>query len=469
MSHLARVPTCQPSSPAPSWRLLVKQRTLFVVSMAAYIAVLEWCYIAAVSPIWTYLGLEYSAPSWRLRLAFSGAALLPALWIPLRLRRASELLYLCLYVMVYVPACFVPVFRLGDDSPDLGHALQIVAITCAAMLLLGLIYRIPIRPFSRPRVPDRPMIAAMIAVVLAACAVLAVSFGSGMHLAQLSEVSDQRLAGRDVLEGSSLRGLLMYCMNIPANVVNPFLFALGITRKRWGLVAFAIAGQFFVYSAMAARSALGTVVMAVIIALLLRNRRVPFAVQFVGLLTALVGLLTVISLHSSRFNAAVITMGIQRYFISSGYATQVYYEYFLNHPVTHFSQVSGFGWLANNPYPGTSIGFVIGESLGNPLNQINANLWADGFACLGATGAIITTIVAAFSLHFMDRLLARVETGLVVLTLTAQIGNILDLPIFTMMLGGGLAMTALLLYLTPRREKSARPAMRARIGGRLEA
>ena len=90
----------------PGYRQL-QDRLVFISLVAVYYGIFIWSYGALLEPwqaFWGFgrseLGVEYWILSWLM-------VLLPALWMPLELRRPSQLIFMCQYLLFFVPATLV--------------------------------------------------------------------------------------------------------------------------------------------------------------------------------------------------------------------------------------------------------------------------------------------------------------------------------------------------------------------------
>src|SRR5579862_3512215 len=133
-----------PASPTGSrtsltWRTPWSLRLGVVIACAVYIGIVYFAYIFAVSPVWSYMGFEYNSPSRGDAVLFACLALLPSLWMPVRLLRPSQWIYLYLYIVAYVPGCIVPLLRSGSSSGTQSHLIPYVLCLCACMTALAVI------------------------------------------------------------------------------------------------------------------------------------------------------------------------------------------------------------------------------------------------------------------------------------------------------------------------------------------
>src|SRR5271165_4808240 len=109
---------------------LLTRRIGFMLCAALYVALLQIAYIVTIVPDWSYAGFVFGKPPMLTWLAVTIMAVAPAIWIPVRLSRPSQWLYLYLYMAVFVPSCFVPLFR----NLGLGR------LSCDTMGLTGVLF-----------------------------------------------------------------------------------------------------------------------------------------------------------------------------------------------------------------------------------------------------------------------------------------------------------------------------------------
>jgi hypothetical protein len=430
--------------------VISQRRSVFVLGALLYAVLLQGAYINGIVPFWAYLGYIFAPPPGWLWAAVTVMAIIPVLWMPVTLSRPSQWLYLYLYMTVFVPACLLTLFRgiaLGQAPREI---LPFIGVLLLCMALLGLIYRFPLLDIPRIRLSREAFWGVVGCYLVFAYVVVYRAFGDSLRIVSLNDVLEQRLGGRDIVATTTVpAGLLGYCMNYPAYVINPLLLSIGLWFRRPIIFLLGAAGQVYLYAANAVRSPIAAILILCLLLVSIRQKRFSFANFWIWIMagTVLVGcMLPYIPFPVVQNQISWI---ILRTLIGPGYITGIYHDFFSSNPQTLFSQVSGLGWLAHNPYPGTSLGLVIGASLGQPDNQANANLWADGFASFGFTGMLVVTVLLAAIFYLMDSATKKIDPGLATLMIGVHVLNIADLPIFTAFLGGGLGLTILLIYLLP--------------------
>ena len=103
-------------------------------------AAFHWVYVEWVVPVYGYSGLINRGADPASLAAVTFAAALPAVWLPIRLARPSEVVLWFLYLFGYIPASIIPIYILG---PDLSAVLPFGVLLLIGFAALGLMQRIP--------------------------------------------------------------------------------------------------------------------------------------------------------------------------------------------------------------------------------------------------------------------------------------------------------------------------------------
>src|SRR4029077_18566211 len=160
--------------------------------VAAYVLVYKW----VVVPVWGYAGFHDRAAPAREAVAGASAAL-PSLWVPIKLKRPSQIVYWLLYLLVLVPACLVPIYALENQSRG---PVLLAASLVAVFALTGLVYRLPLLPLPRVHLQSYEFSLILILLSTAFYALLASSFGLRFHFVSLEDTYTVRAQFKDSLE-----------------------------------------------------------------------------------------------------------------------------------------------------------------------------------------------------------------------------------------------------------------------------
>src|SRR5215472_8885861 len=97
----------------------IMQRLLLIAGAVGYVSLFNYLYVNWLAPNFGYMGMTYTEPPAILTVLGWVFALLPALWMPMHLRRPSQLPYWFLYLTVYIPSLFVPCYMGLESRHDL--------------------------------------------------------------------------------------------------------------------------------------------------------------------------------------------------------------------------------------------------------------------------------------------------------------------------------------------------------------
>src|SRR3712207_2749680 len=90
-----------------------QRRALLAVGCLLYICGLHLAYVLVLSPLYRAVNFVYDPPGPATLVIVWCFALLPCLWLPVLLRRASQVVYWLLYLMAFVPSSVVPLYSLN--------------------------------------------------------------------------------------------------------------------------------------------------------------------------------------------------------------------------------------------------------------------------------------------------------------------------------------------------------------------
>ena len=81
--------------------------------MTAYVFILQVSYLYLVVPSFGYQGSIYNSPPLGNIVLAWVCGIIPSLWMPVEIRRPSEVIYCIFYCFVVIPIAIVPVYRSG--------------------------------------------------------------------------------------------------------------------------------------------------------------------------------------------------------------------------------------------------------------------------------------------------------------------------------------------------------------------
>ena len=415
-----------------------RPRLVLVFGVVLYVAGFEWAYVSWVVPIFAYSGLIDVGVDQAAYLVVTVLAALPAVWLPVRLERPSAVVIWFLYLFAYVPATVVPIRLLG---PALTNVLPLEVLLVIAFAILGLVGRLPPIPASIPAVPARWFGLAFVIVGVLAIPYLLLVFGVSAPPA-LQDIYDRRATYQTVLNSSAGSG---YVATWLGNIVYPFLLALGLARRRLGLLLLGIAGQLLIYSISGLKEMLLSVIFVPLLYATIRRGSANFGplVAWGG-----VAIIAVSVVAEGMGSDLALSLFLARMIAIPGQLTAYYFDFFTSHD-PYLLLHSVLHWFGSPPYA-LEPPFLIGRVYLHVVVDANANIWADSMANFGLVGVIPVTIALAIVLWILDSV--AVDRDL------AVIGSVLGLaglvlangPLLTSLLTAGVGLMILVIAVMPR-------------------
>ncbi len=420
-------------------------RVLLFAFLALYIQLYSWLYIKWLAPTFSYMGMTYHEPRSTLFALAWVFSLLPAIWLPLTLRRPSQIPFWLLYLLVYIPSLFSPQYMSLQSGQDLS---TLIWCFFAGFLIISIGYAVPPIRLRQTILSPRFfwVVILVLAVVLDAW-VLAV-YHSKMRLVGFYDVYDLRSEASETSAGSGVG----YAVMLLSSVINPLLMAYGLVSRRKSFVLLGFLNQLLLYSAEGSKAVFLSVFVLIGLYFMTGKTGRMFGLRLVTALTGiLVGLAILANIKD--LNPVVtfaMSLVFMRTFANGGYMTGAYANFFHTHPLTFLSSVHGIDKLIDYPYP-TPLGLLLGNyEMGNPELDLNAHFWAsDGIAGFGPIGVILISVMCAIVFWILDSCAARHDVVLASLMVAFVTLNLLNVSLFTTIVSGGLGLVAALMVLMP--------------------
>ncbi|PZE61529.1 hypothetical protein DEJ33_07190 [Curtobacterium sp. MCPF17_047] len=431
---------------------------LLVVLVVAYSLVLRVVYTGLISGPFAYAGYTSVPQAWQDGVASTMLTAIVALLLPRRITCASDVVLWMMLGVCVGPAILMSGYT-GYLDPagaaafsmllavvfsaaalavrwrrDTGSALSTAPATAADSMLVG------------SRVVRRETLAWVLCGLysLGTYGLMAVTTGFQFRLVALDEVYDVRAAYADDLAAG---GGLGYLLSGQAYVVNAYVMIRALAKRAWPLFALGVVGQYLLYSTTGFKTVLFSIPAMVVIAVVLRRRRPRsgFPLLF-GPVVLMVGSAIV---DEAQGGITWTSLFSRRFIVTPGLLTSVYADYFSEHPVALWARSFTRFWVTS-PYDTTPTK-TIGQYMlpGSNVNA-NANLFADGYANLGAVGVVVIAAVLAAWLRVLDRWSRGLPVPVVGVLFVMSAVTLSNTSILTAMLSHGLLVATLLVAVMPR-------------------
>jgi hypothetical protein len=426
-----------------------KQRILLLCGIAAFASLFRWVYEYYLYPAWDYFGFHYNPPpAMYLGLAWI-LSVTPSLWMPMKLTRPSQLAYWVLYITVFIPSMYVPLY-VGLDTP--GEVSLLMVTLYAGLAIMGACYRLPLFQIPPMKIRRRTVWAVLSCTAVSLSFWMIVVFGKYLRFVSFNDVYDLRNTTSEMAEGS----LVNFAFMLMSGTINPFLMGCGLWYRSRGLFLAGALGQLLVYSIWGAKGSILSIVFVSGFYFLFRFGRHPFALKFAFGTLALVGGLCASYIFAGydpaplQFHWLALFVVLMRTFGSNGLMTAWYYNFFQSNPHTFYSHVRGVNWFVHFPYQRTAaleIGSVYMPSNdGDPT----AHFWAiDGIGAMGLPGVLLISAFCALVFWALDSAAQKHDPRFVALATCFAAYNIANISLFTSLCSGGLAILIFALYMMP--------------------
>lgn len=428
----------------------INARFFLILGVVAYISAFLFSYEQWVAPRYAGWGLSYrEVPAGYILISWA-LCLISALWMPRDLTRPSQLLFYIQYFVIFIPTSFI-LYHSGRPGLPPEEVLIIILALFSGLTILQASYKLPLLDIKRDGLSARVFWRVFWCVAVGLAVYLLSVFGSRFQLADFKGIYDVRRASSEIVaaSGSTFVG---YAQMWLSGFILPFLFSVGVFRRRWGFVVTAAAGYLYLLGIGGSKSTMLAVVYLSAIYFLVRsggkNAGVKIAICFAGLLLfpaafaltesagGAIDTWYVAIIHTRIFNIPQLSIG-------------QYYSFFENHPLTYGSHISGINQFITYPYD-MDMPRTIGKYFYHAELTANVNMWAqDGIASFGLMGIPIVSAIAAVVFWFFDSIAKLHDVRFVTVTL----GNIALIfangSLFTTIISGGLFLLIVTLYFYP--------------------
>lgn len=413
---------------------------------AAYILLFKVVYVFRIAPVWGYMGLQYAAAPLEMELLSFGLSLLPALWLPIRLERPSEVVWWLSYLLVLVPGESVPMYSRSLPLEQAAELMFLLFVCFSGLVVLG---RLPLLRIPQLRLTALATALLVGAAIAAMYAVVVAAFGVRMHLPSLANVYSTRAEYRETVASSG--ALVAYAVYWLAKVINPGLVSYGLVRRRWLLLATGIAGQLFLFGITGSKSALFSSAFLILMLMALWRGGSLFGLFAVaGGVAVVAGSAALdILVHRGLFVGLIV----RRVVAVPGLLTGYYYAFFSSHPHALLGH-SVLGGLSEYPYRYNPPALIGLSYFRDSATHSNANVWADGYANFGIGGMLGFSVLFALLLWLYDSASRNRDLRLSALVLSGIGLSFTNSALLTTVLTHGLALATVLIYLLPAAARS---------------
>jgi hypothetical protein len=420
------------------------RRLALVVAGLAYLAVLWRVFVTLLVPWFAYERAQISDLSLPLTCFNYAIAALPLLWMPTRLTRPSQIIYFCLWLLVYAPTQVFIHHYLDQREP--GEIVLFQFALAGAFLITGLCYWSRRLPIPIPRIKSLAYWSVIAVVGFAMLAHVAIGLGLELRALSLFDVYDVREEfSQDVTR------FVAYSFGWLANVIVPLVFAYGLVRRSVPIALLAVAIQLLLYMQSGSKSFLFGLGFLAVSLLAMQGRAKLFGAKFVAITTGGVALGALIDTLMGSF--LVTAFGARRAIYVPGQLTSYYYDFFVDRTPAMLGD-STLRSVVDYPYD-LPVPFLIArEYFGRPTMMANANAYADGFAHFGYVGLFLAAFALMVVLWVYDSVSRGKDLRITSLVAVIPAVSLCNSSVQTSLVTHGIAFAILALWLFPREAKT---------------
>lgn len=436
---------------------LSRGRLATLLSVWLYMVVLNWAYIREISPLFGYYGHTYIGPRpWSVAILANLMASAPVFFLPLTLKRASNMVLWILYAFVLIPTTLFPFYSARVSN-------QSLLIFCLAVLAgLWLIARITrVRPVRLRgiRIPSNVLWSGVVAISVAVYGYLSLRFNLSLQIGSLVDVYDTRAAYKEGLAAGS--GIAAYLVGWQANVLNPLVIAFGLVRRRPGWIAAGTAAQILIFSFTGFKSVFFSAFFLFVLLILIKGERPLIGFR---LLTGLTTLILVVVLADAITGSSTMTsIFVRRLLVTPGQLSGYYLDFFSDQPLAHLGH-SVLAPFFDYPYSVTPPNLIGQVYFGSVETSANAHIWADGFANFGLVGVVAFSSLLGAFLWLFDSAARHADLRVGVLLLGVPAFSLSNSALITTLMSHGMFLAFLVMltftasYFTVERRETSAPS-----------
>jgi hypothetical protein len=241
---------------------------------------------------------------------------------------------------------------------------------------------------------------------------------------------------------------IRYLIGIVSNTLLPFACAcyLALNRRWWAGVTLVFMLLFYPITL----SKLAFFSTAWIVALLVLSKIFESRITTILslLLPMLIGVILICTIPGKNYTLAYFGLVNIRMIATPGSAMDIYNDFFANHPLTYFCQISFLKPLMNCPYQ-DPLSVVMEKTYG--LGNLNASLFAtEGIASVGLYFAPLVALVCGLVVALGNRASAGLPPSFILISGALLPQAFLNVPLTTVLLTHGAGILFLLWYVMPR-------------------
>jgi hypothetical protein len=430
-----------------------RARIKIIVFASLYFVAYAWVYVIYVSDLFGDLGFGYTAAWSEADVSVIAClAIAPSLWLPVTFDRPSAVFIYFQYFFIYVPAIWMTRHSILPVLSTVDQTILCVALPLSFGILLWSHHRLPLLKIPNVRIQGRLIWMFIYAISGLLLIALIGGLGGNFRLVGLNEIYSLRDSAADLIEASG-SNLLKYAFPWVNGLLLPMIYARAVQKSNYLMILAVVICYGFLFGIWGSKTSLFGPLMLIAASMWASSgtSRMPL-LMIAGLIVAQIvpALLPFESGVGNLIKLAWLSIVNMRTFSIPGLAIVQYYDFFLIHPWTLGSQITGLNWIVHYPYD-YNIPQTLGYYYYGTLVTANANFWAqDGLAGFGVIGLGFTSIIAALVFWILDSVTRGMSMKFLIPALVGIIVSFANVSLFTTLITGGLGFFILACVFMPR-------------------
>lgn len=407
-----------------------------------YALLFHYGYVEYSYPIFEYAGYKYFDSN-AIEYVFTYLiAVVPSLLIN-NYKKISYFGVVLIYIVAYVPSQLMIQFNI--DSEFLSKINLQVSLLASFFLILYISKFGSNNSYVKERKVDGYLIGFVVVFNLLIVFFLLYKYHGYMRFVGFADVYDLRFETNKVEVPTVLNYFQMWITYL----FIPFFMAVGLVRKKYLYVAFAIFLSLLIYLIQGAKLAV-LMIFIVFLMLYVYDRKGDFLANLCLYISVFV--VFVFSVPHFAILDWVKSILFIRTLGTPGWTIVHYYEYFTVNGYSYYGHINIVNFIFGNyPFGDISLGQLIGlEYSGSIDANFNANFWAsDGIAALGLPGLFVVSILLGLFFRVFDFVSNGFGLRFLFILTVGFWQALLNIPFATALFSGG-GLLIIILILTSR-------------------
>jgi len=413
---------------------------------------LVWLYITALifsiyklSFTWAYQGIYFYQQSFLVYIIIYLLAIVPLFFLPKKLTLPSDYVNVYLYIFTFVPSVVIPFFLFKSDVFNWNYIFYLIVFLCCYLILLNKegnrkSFLSEVKPLQKKNVIPFFVIIYIIAFIL-----FVSTFGFKFTVPSLDDVYDVRAEYKEITKGNILT---RYFVGWMGYIINIFIFLVALDKKNKPLIIGTIIFQFYIFSLMALKSHLATMLLAFLLFLYFKKYKNLSTSKFILFTTLLICSLVLIDRIIGQELLEMLI--IRRILVVPSQLSYYHYNFFSQNPSTYWGY-SIFKGIFTYPYTLAPPNIIGEKHFGRPEMTAVVNMFMEGYTAFGYLGILIVTLLFKFLLKIIDYIFKYKTRGdFIVIILFLGLFNVLNsTSILTLLITHGILILIVVTLLYP--------------------